>query len=105
MDKYDERKLEVLKELARQYKSMRKTLEKKYSDLIMYAPEIQNTAISDIMDDIYEHLKDAQIDCEDYIEYKIGRKLKNSAREEERKFDEEFLSMFIATWGNKDLGD
>lgn len=104
MNNYDERKLEILKKLARQYKNMRKTLEKTYSDILMYAPEIQGTVVSDIMDDAYDHLKDAQIDCEDCIEYMTNKKPKNSAREEERVRDEEFWAMFLATWGNN-LGD
>lgn len=105
MNKYDERKVEILKKLAGQYKSMRKALDKTYSEIIMYAPEIQGTVVSDIMDDIYDHLKDAQIDCEDCIEYMTGKKVKNSVRDEERKSDEAFLAMFMATWGSQDLGD
>ena len=105
MDKHDERKLEILKKLAQQYKSMRKTLDKMYSEIILYAPEIQGSVVSEIMDDIYDHLKDAQIDCEDCIEFMTHEKVKNSAREEERKSDEEFFTKLIATWGYKGLGD
>ena len=105
MDKYDERKLEILKKLARQYKSMRKTLDKMYSEIIAYAPEIQDTVVFDIMNDIHEHLSDAQIDCEDCIEFMTHEKVENSARDEERKSNEEFFSMFIATWGGRNLGD
>ena len=105
-DQYKTRKVEVLKKLARKFKNIKKELERFYSELILWAPETyDDVAISDIMDDIYAYLKDAQIDCEDYIELLTGKKPKKNVRDEERKADEEFLAMFIAAWGNKDLGD
>ena len=105
MNIHDERKVEILKKLAKQYKSMRKTLDKMYSEIIIYAPETQGTVVSDIMDDIYDHLKDAQIDCEDCIEFMTHKKVENSARDEERMQDEKFFAMFMATWGSQNLGD